>query len=120
MQGKNNAISRKIADVLQKDKRGFFYIIHTENDFLFSIDRGKEENFGSSKPNYGADYYATILGNFENGKYELAEHFVPCKESPGTQINIFGYFASPKVAAKNLLRLGNTSCDGRKPADIYR
>lgn len=116
--------TRKITDILEQDARDFFYIIDTPCPDIYEIDRGKASDFGVNKPNYGAHYYATITTNFDSEKRcELAEHFVGFEDPMNghdTQINIFGYFKSARNAARNLLRYGNTTDDGRKPIEIYK
>lgn len=116
--------TRKIADILEQDARDFFYIIDTPCPDTYEIDRGKTSDFGVNKPNYGAYYYATIITNFDSdNRCELAEHFVGFEDPMNghdTQINIFGYFKSARNAARNLLRYGNTTHDGRKPIEIYK
>lgn len=109
-------ISKKIAQALETDKKHFF-VITSVTDTFFRIFRGTE--FDKNKSMFGAVYYAHIVANFEKHKYELAEELLPHDGQQKPQVNIFGYFASPKVAAKNLLRLGNTSFDGRPPKEIY-
>lgn len=115
MQGESNAVSRIIANVLEQDERGFFYVLTTEEN-CFCVHRGDNGDFNGSKSAFGAKYYATLLQKIEyekKGLFELAEW-------SNDEVNIFGYFKSPKRAAKSLLRFGNASCDGRKPSKIYR
>lgn len=115
MQGECNAVSRIIADVLELDERDFFYVLTTEED-CYCIHRGNNKDYNGSKSAFGAKYYATLLQKTEyekKGLFELAEW-------TNDQINIYGYFKSPKRAAKSLLKFGNTSCEGRKPSKVYR
>ena len=112
--GSETPTTRKIADVLEKDDSGFFYlIIHFANET--EIWRAMEKSFDPKLPYCNAGYYATIVLNKAKGVFELTE-------STGGEKGIFFYgaFKSPKWAAKNLLRLGTNSFNGRKPLKIYR
>lgn len=114
---------RKIADVIEKDKRDYVWQVYVPCPDTFEIDRFLTRDFSTHKPGYGLRYYSTIITDFDGQKrVELAEHYVGYEESNGgdTQINIFGYFASAVNAAKNLLRFGNTTEDKRKPIEIYK
>lgn len=113
---------RKIADVIEKDKRDYVWQVYVPCPNTFEIDRCRTSDFGIHKPGYGLEYYATIITDFDEQKrVELAEHYVGYKTNGSdTQINIFGYFANATNAAKNLLRFGNTTEDKRKPIEIYK
>ena len=114
---------RKIADVIEKDKRDYVWQVYIPCPNTFEIDRCLTRDFSTHKPGYGLEYYATIITDFDEQKsVELAEHYVGYKETNkgDTQINIFGYFANATNAAKNLLRFGNTTEDKRKPIEIYK
>lgn len=110
-----NPITRKIADVLEKDDRGFFYYITnftTETD----IYKGVEKSFDPNLPYSNAGYFASVIEDKAKGVFRLVES----KGGKEIEIYFFGAFKSPKWAAKNLLRLGTNSFNGRKPLKIYR
>lgn len=110
-----NPTTRKIADALEKDDRGFFYLI---TNFATKTDiwRGKEEAYNPNLPYCNAGYFATIALSESRGVFELVES----KGGKDRGIWLFGAFKSPVWAAKNLLRLGTNTFNGRKPSKIYR
>lgn len=82
------------------------------------------------------DYFATISGTGKmNGtsdewEYELAEHYYPNHGSKfsaeqsepydsETQINIFGKFKTLSGAVRSLKLKGNSTCNNRKPMEVY-
>lgn len=110
-----NPITRKIADVLEKDDRGFFYYI---TNFLTNTDiyRGVEKSFDPNLPYSNAGYFASVIGFNSKGVFRLIEG----KGGKDKGVYFYGDFKSPTWAAKNLLRLGTNSFNGRKPLKIYR
>ena len=113
--GSANPTTRKIANALEKDNKGFFYLI---TNFATKTDiwRGKEEAYNPNLPYCNAGYYATIDFNVTRELFELVES----KGGKNREIYWFGAFKSPLWAAKNLLRLGTHSFNGRKPLRIYK
>lgn len=109
----------EINDVLGHQGDTYFYVVSGDADAdALEIDRGHIGAFNANRGSYGAEYYASVIGGA--GKYELSECYVESHATTNpTQINIFGYFPTIGDALRDLMEHGNTTNDGRKPAQIY-
>lgn len=107
----------EIDGVLKDQGDAYFYVV-TGDASTIEIDRGHASGFNVNRGNCGADYYASLIAG--NGRYELSECYVKSSSTANpTQINIFGYFPTIGDALRDLMANGNTTNDGREPAQIY-
>lgn len=107
----------EIDGVLKDQGDAYFYVV-TGDASTIEIDRGHVSGFNVNLGACGADYYASLIAG--NGRYELSECYVKSSSTANpTQINIFGYFPTIGDALRDLMANGNTTNDGREPAQIY-